>query len=92
MRVKLELWYRFSLFLLVSGGSGPARKLGETVRIHPAKFRSKSAVRSPRNDEKRICLRIVNFDFATLLLGIGRFGPQIGILCENSVLEPDSEL
>ena len=32
------------------------------------------------------------FEFSTLLLGIGRFGPEIRILHEKSDLEPGSEL
>ena len=59
--------------------------------IHSDKFLFKSAGGKQRNEEKRVFLRIVNFDFATLLLGIGRFGPQIRILREISVPEPESE-
>ncbi len=43
---------------------------------------------------KSVCffLRVVNLDFVALLLGIRHFGPQVRILREISVLEPDSEL
>ena len=46
----------FSLFLPVSGGFELYRKLGGTVRIHPVKFRSKSAVRK-RTDEENTVLK-----------------------------------
>ena len=42
-----------SPFLLVSGGPGAARKLGETGRNRPVTFWSVSDHRSPRNDQKR---------------------------------------
>ena len=36
------------------GGSGAARKLRETVRIHPVNFWSKSDFRKPRNKENSV--------------------------------------
>ena len=63
----MELWTRFSPSLLVSGGSGPARKLGETGRNRPVIFWSVSDHRSPRNDQKRVFGHF--FEFSSGILG-----------------------
>ena len=81
---------QFLRFLAVAEGLGPARKLGETLRIHSAKFRCQSAVRSPRNDEKRVFkeeeVGFSHFSLFLLVSGAPGCARKLGLMITHALV------